>query len=31
MARQPDQTAMIHTYDQINSSAALLPLLILAI
>jgi hypothetical protein len=31
MARQPDQSAMIHTYDQINSSAALLPLLILAI
>jgi hypothetical protein len=31
MARQPDQAAMIHTYDQINSSAALLPLLIFAL
>ena len=31
MARQPDQSVMIHTYDQINSSAALLPLLILAL
>jgi hypothetical protein len=31
MARQPDQPAMIHTYDEINSSHALLPLLILAL
>lgn len=31
MARQPDQASMIHTYDQINSSAALLPLLFLAL
>jgi hypothetical protein len=31
MARQPDQQSMIHTYNQINSSAALLPLLICAL
>jgi hypothetical protein len=31
MARQPDQPAMIHTYDQIDSSGAVLPLLILAL